>query len=209
MRMLLLVLLLLPSLAVAHPFSKTAYSSRSAVRVGDGKLKAIVVVEVPAQVVLDRLTGLADGKKPNRKHVAALNEQIWGEIAAGLTVTVDGATPDGAWKPVPSKTNGKGAEGFFVYLVGYELTDAPTWGSPVVVELSNTGFADVELYLSGMAKADPGWTITENTAEATLGAGEFSVSDPNSWKQDDALRTLRVVYERAAVEPTPEPAPKP
>lgn len=190
--------LLLPSAALAHPFSKTAYSARSAVRVGDAKLKAIVVVEVPAQVVLDRLQTLApEGKKPGRKHVNQLNEQIWTEIAAGLTVTVDGATPAGAWKAVDSKVNGKGAEGFFVYLVGYELAAPPAWGDRVVVELRNDGYRDVELYLSGMAKADPGWTIVSNSAEATLGDREFSVNDPDSWKQDEALRALTVVYERA------------
>lgn len=198
--LLLAAALALPLSARAHPFSKTAYSARSALRVGDGGLKAVAVMEVPAQVVLDDLARLAgEGKKPGKAHVRKLNEQTWDAMGDGLTLSLNGAPVPGQWKAIKSDINGKGAEGFFVYLVAFVPRSPLDLGARAEITVVNDGWRDAEIYLSGMARADEGWVVESCSAEEVLGEGSraFSVNDPTSWSKDEALRTLRAVFVKA------------
>lgn len=204
---LLLAALLAPTPASAHPFSKTSYSARSALRIGDSGLKAVAVLEVPAQFVLDQLTAMAgEGKKPGRAHLKKLNEQTWAAMGAALTLKLDGEAVSGEWKAVKNDINGKGAEGFFVYLVAFVPLAPLTLGERAEITVINDGWRAADIYLSGMARADEGWAVESCSAEDLLGDGsrKFAVNEPGSWSRDEALRTLRAVFVK---EPSPPATP--
>lgn len=191
--------------ATAHPFAATEYSLRTAFKASDETLVAFVVLEVPIPVVMKGIgVDAEDDLTTKRRKVARYNEGIWKQMADGLALTVDGETLRGEWLAIEHELNGKAAEGFFVYMVGYAFADPAglTKRASYTVKVVNTGFSDVPMWYSGSAVAIEPWTVGTNTAQEVLGANSTrKLTDPDRWTRDDRMRTMVVSFDSGASKP--------
>lgn len=195
-----------PTPAAAHPFAATEYSLRTAFKASDEGLVAFVVLEVPIPVVMKGIGVAAeDDLSAKKRKVVRYNEDTWKAMASGLTLKVDGTPVKGEWLAIEHELNGKAAEGFFVYMVGFAFADptAAVRKDKCTVTVENSGYADVPMWYSGSAVALEPWTVASNTAQDVLGeASARSLTDPDRWTRDDKMRQMEVRFERSA-----EPAP--
>ena len=193
----LILSLLLPGLASAHPFGKEEYSVRTAVRVSAEKAQVVLILEVPVDDVLKGVLRLGGGARVGREEVAQWDRSQWSLLARDVTVQINGkALEPTDWKPVPSKRNGKAAEGFFVYLVGAEASVQGM--QKVTVEVDNSVYMDKPMYLAVAAEEESPWFVSENSAMLSyLTQSDSDMGDEASeWSVDPSLRELKVVYER-------------
>lgn len=186
--------------ARAHPFAETEYSLRTAFKASDEALVAFVVLEVPIPVVMKGIGVAAEDDLATKKRkVARYNQGIWKQMASGLTLQVDGAPVKGEWLAIEHELNGKAAEGFFVYMVGFAFADPaalPASGG-YAVKVDNAGFAEVPMWYSGSAVALSPWIVTQNTAKEVLGDNsERKLTDPGRWTRDENMRHMTVAFKR-------------
>ncbi|HVR29214.1 MAG TPA: hypothetical protein VMS86_06725 [Thermoanaerobaculia bacterium] len=210
-----LCLALAPRLA-AHLFWPTFHSAKSAVSLDDEKgLQAVVVIEVPAFELLARF----------KEHYAALD--LMAEIEAGrfeeletkfrdvelerfagaLALEIDGRSAPGKWRPVETPINGKGTEGFFVYLLEFAFDRSPRLGERVEVRLLNRALPGVQVVMANVAEAAGGWRVAESSIPPAaeypeLPEGAEYSEDLGLWSIDETKRDLRVVFARPAPGPS-------
>lgn len=180
--------------AEAHPFQSDEYSYRTAVKVSDEAFVGLVVLEVPIPVVLTSI-GVEEGDSgPVKKlKVKKYNESVWDAMAAGLSVTVDGAPVDVTWRPISHEMNGKAAEGFFLYLVQTDIPASELPASGYTVAVTNAAYADEKMVYSGGASAVEPWSITSSTADTLLGEKKaLDLDQPGRWTRDAGMRTFEV-----------------
>ncbi len=194
-----MILALLP-LASAHPFSSNEYSYRTAVKVSDQGAVLLVVLEQPIQTVMAELDleSVEGGKAAQRRKIERYNEQVWAQMGESLTVTLDGQELTGTWRAIEHEMNGKAAEGFFVYMVGFdskELRSLPAAGFELIID--NAGLQDAEMVYSGGASAVEPWTILDSTADSMLGTDAgLALDQPGRWTRDGTLRHFVVHAKR-------------
>jgi hypothetical protein len=200
--------------AMAHPLSRDAWSLRNAVKLGPDGVQAVVIMEVPADVVMAALRedfeGEATGEELDetvaRAQVRRWNEGLWQDMARGLELRIDGQLAPGEWSPLRSDANGKGGEGFFVYMVGFrpKRAQSPIWklGDEVTIELRDTIAPEEPMFLTALVATDGPWTVKASSAEAVLGdqAGAPDLDDPEAWSEDPSLRTLTVTFSRRSTD---------
>ena len=191
--------------AQAHPFAATEYSLRTAFKASDQGLVAFVVLEVPIPVVMKGIgVTKEDDLATKKRKVARYNQSIWSDMADGLTLTIDGESVAGEWMAIEHELNGKAAEGFFVYMVGYAFSDpgAIAQRGRYTVSVVNSGWSTVPMWYSGSAVALDPWQVDANTAQDVLGEkAERKLTDPDRWTRDDKIRHMVVTVSRAS--PTP------
>ncbi|MCB9679928.1 MAG: hypothetical protein H6733_00525 [Alphaproteobacteria bacterium] len=193
------------TVAAAHPMSRDKWSLRTAVQIADGKLDAIVVLEVPFDVVtkdlkadMDAARAAPDASKAAQQVLDAYTKAHWDRLGKGLTLQIDGKKVAGSWKPRDNRLNGKGAVtgGFFMYIVEF-VPDAPlTLGTPVTITIDDAGYADVDMVYSAMVVAGDGWTVEDNSAAKLLPATPYDINNPAFWVADPALRHLAARFAR-------------
>lgn len=191
------VALLAPQ-AQAHPFETSIYSLRSMVKVSEsGTLTTLVVLEVPVQVVLDGI-GVEDedSRRVKEKKLESWNTGTWDKMAAGLSLTIDGQPAQGTWRAIEHPANGKGAEGFFVYMVGFDLQqELPAAGYTLRIE--NRSYPDEEMVYSGSATAQGDFKISKDSSREILGTEvDTPLSNPGRWTKDAKMRDLEVSITR-------------
>ncbi len=196
---------LVPTRSVAHPFAATEYSLRTAFKSSDEGLVAFVVLEVPIPVVMKGIgVEKEDDLATKRRKVDKYNQDIWRRLGEGLRLKVDGEAVKGDWLAIEHDLNGKAAEGFFVYMVGFALRDPDALASKekYTVSVDNTGWSDVPMWYSGSAVALPPWQVDSNTALTVLGANsERKLTDPDRWTRDEKMRQMTVSVSRAPASP--------
>jgi hypothetical protein len=206
----LIVLAALPASVSAHLFWPTFHSAKSALSIDAEKgLQAAVVIEVPTFELLARF----------KEHYANLD--LLKEIEAGrfdeleskfrdlqfetftkaLGLTIDGKPAAGRWRPVETPINGKGTEGFFVYMLEFAFTTPPELGRRVAVRLENKTLPEAEVVMANVAEASGGWRVAESSIPAPekypdLPEGAQYADDISLWSIDPAKRDLRVVFVR-------------
>jgi hypothetical protein len=206
----LLFLVALPATLSAHLFWPTFHSAKSALSIDAEKgLQAAVVIEVPTFELLARF----------KEHYADLD--LLKEIEAGrfdeleskfrdlqfenfietLTLTVDGKPAAGHWRPVETPINGKGTEGFFVYMLEFAFAAPPQLGKRVAVRLENRAVPDAEVVMANVAEASGGWRVAESSIPPpekypNLPEGAQYADDIALWSIDPVKRDLRVTFER-------------
>ncbi len=196
---LLLALLLGPE-AWAHPYGSKFHSMRHELRLGERDVEAVVVLEVPTQVVLR-----AYQKRYSHAEISTEDAErdflSWwcGRLTEGLSLTVDGQPAKGRWQQADHPSNGRGGEEFFVYIVRFAFDEAPAQDRAVELVLDNASLPKARTYFSAYAQADAPWRVATNSARELIG-GKADVEevseDPAAWTQDEAARSLRVVFER-------------
>ena len=214
--LLTLILVALPATSGAHPLDRDAYSLRSGLKMGPSGLMAVVILEKPTQFVLDDLRSAPDpwtgkrageeeedtvpARRPGQDEANAYAKRQFDDLAAGLSMTVNGVRVEQSFRTRDSRINGKAGRGFFVYIVELTVPKQPDWGDRVEVVLRNDSFPVEPMYYSGLARGEGRWRVTRDSAAERLGEdrGSGLPDDPRSWTPDDTLRTLTAVFEHKA-----------
>ena len=206
----LLLLGALPAAVSAHLFWPTFHSAKSALSIdADKGLQAAVVIEVPTFELLARF----------KEHYANLD--LLKEIEAGrfdeleskfrdiqfetfaktLALSIDGKPAVGQWRPVETPINGKGTEGFFVYMLEFAFSTPPQLGKRVAVRLENKALPEAQVVMANVAEASGGWRVAESSIPPPekypdLPEGAQYADDIALWSIDPVKRDLRVTFER-------------
>lgn len=197
-----LVASLCASPAAAHPFAKDTYSLYNALRVGEGTVSVVVVLEVPRTRVLEDIKRRIAEGTGKRKAVKEHDQSRFDALAADLALTVDGKPVDVTFRPLDHSSNGKVVEDFFLYWVGAEVPLDAAWGDEVEVTLKNTAYTDQKMVYSGAVAARGDWGVTGTNVTTVLGVDPNTLerNDPKAWTEDASLRTLTGTWARATAE---------
>ncbi len=191
--------LLIASLALAHPMSRDKYSLRTAVRADRERLEAVVVLEVPFDVVMADIKSQLEaareqpgGRKVAQDVVDAYAQKQFATMAAGLSLTVDGAAVPGRFQAKQSPYNGKGAvsEGFFVYIVEFRAAGEVPLDDDITVVVSNAAYAEAQMVYSAWAFPSSDYEVVSHSASSKLPARAYDPVDSAFWVDDAALRTF-------------------
>ncbi|MEM8998403.1 MAG: hypothetical protein AAGF23_26700 [Acidobacteriota bacterium] len=201
---LLMSLALLAPVASAHSFERSFASARYAERLDAETLEVLVVVELPSLDVLGDfrrfLRDHPDGS--DEEKTERFRRQQLDEIAASFTLHLDGEAVEQAWRPVDHPANGLGDTDFFVYMIEHRRR-APR-DRRLELELDNRLHPAKVVFMSSRAEASDGWRVLEDSAAPILADGmEGEVVGPDvdgeasgQWSSKEAMRQLRVVFER-------------
>jgi len=172
--------------ALAHPVGNERYSLLHAIQLDDrDQLALVTILEIPMMVTLREVAQEIEGQPDREAAVEAYTAAQCAQLAAGLTVEVNGEVVSGTWKQMDDPRNGKLIEAFFTYLVEF-VPDRPLKirPKPLEVVIRDTSYAEADMVFAGRVEATPPWIV----ASRTVPHGEWS--DEISW------RTLRAKFER-------------
>jgi hypothetical protein len=200
-----------PAALLAHSFWPTHHSAKSAVSLDDERgLQAAVVIEVPAfellasfkehYASLDLMAEIEAGRFAELE--AKFRDLQLERFAGALELRIDGRPAAGTWRPVDTPINGKGTEGFFVYLLEFAFAAPPELGPSVEVRLQNRALPGLDVVMANVAEASGGWRVAESSIPPPaplpeLPEGAEYGDDLGLWSVDPAKRDLRVVFTRA------------
>lgn len=195
--------LIVSAVASAHPMSRSDYSVRSAIQLDGDQLEAVVVMEVPFDVVAGELrqdmeTARA-AKNPSHQAQAVLDaysRRHWDAMGGGLRVRVNGEVVPGTWGPKDNRLNGKGAVtgGFFLYMVEFTPAAPLKLAGDVSVVIENHGYADKPMVYSAMVVAGKGWRVSLDSSRFALPNAPYNVDDARFWTRDLSLRRLEARF---------------
>jgi hypothetical protein len=208
----ILLLVAAPAALRAHLFWPTFHSAKSAVSIDAEKgLQAAVVIEVPTFELLARFkehyASLDLMKEIENGRFAELEAKFRDvqleRFAGELALELDGRPAPGKWRPVDTPINGKGTEGFFVYMLEFAFTTPPQLGDRVAVRLENKALPGLEVVMANVAEAEDGWRVAESSIPPPakypdLPEGAQYSDELGLWSIDSAKRDLRVVFARGA-----------
>jgi phosphate-selective porin len=200
----------LPAAVSAHLFWPTFHSAKSAISIDTEKgLQAAVVIEVPTFELLARfkehyasLDLLKEIEAGRFDELEAKFRDIQFEgFTKGLALEIDGKAAAGTWRPVETPINGKGTEGFFVYMLEFAFTTPPQLGKRVAVRLENKTMPEAQVVMANVAEASGGWRVVESSIPPPekypdLPEGAQYADDIALWSIDPVKRDLRVTFER-------------
>ena len=205
--LLLASLLVLAGPMAAHLSWPTYHSARSAVSLGEQGLEVVVVLEVPTfRLVadfkehfseLDLMAEIEAGRFETLEN--QFRDVRFVDFAATLGLELDGVPAVGSWEPVDTPVNGKGTEGFFVYMFEFVFEQPPVPDARTTVRVLNQAFAGEEVVMANQAKAGEGWQIEESSIPQPeafdLPAGaELEDPELGLWTIDPVKRDLRVTF---------------
>ena len=96
----------------------------------------------------------------------------------------------GQWLAIDHPTNGKGAEGFFVYMVSFQFETSPDLKDGSTCH-SQCVLSRLPMVYTASATASPPWSVASSTSQEILGEGEKSeLTDPKRWSEDARLGRL-------------------
>ena len=189
------MLWLLSSLIFAHPFSTNEYSLRTAMKVSDKGVALLVAMEVPIPIALEEIGAKKEEKKKvKEKKIKKYTQKQWDLLAKSLQFTIDGKKVKGRWRPIEHPANGKAAEGFFVYLVGFQAQKKIKLSEGATIIVENQAYPDAPMVYTGSAHSSAPWTIEESTSKSILGEKEnLPLAEADRWSREPALRKMMVV----------------
>lgn len=191
--------------AEAHPLSKDKYSFRTALRLDGAELDAVVVLEVPFDVVRVDVAEAMKAAKTSDDPAGAAEAVLDGyrdaqfaAIADGLRLTVDGEAVPGRWVPRDNRLNGKAsvAGGFFMYIVEFQPKGALELDDDVTVRVDNQGYPEAPMVYSAMVLSGEGWSLASQEPDV-LPDGPYDLNDPRFWVEDPRLRKVGARWTRA------------
>ena len=201
----------LPAALTAHLFWPTFHSAKSALSIDAEKgLQAAVVIEVPTfellaafkqhYASLDLMKEIEAGRFDELE--AKFRDVQFEKFAKDLALSIDGRPAAGKWRPVETPINGKGTEGFFVYMLEFAFTAKPKLGDRVAVRLENKSLPDSQVVMANVAEASDGWRVAESSIpppeeypQLPEGA-ELAQEDLAIWSIDPVKRDLKIVFAR-------------
>ena len=206
----ILLAVVLPAALHAHLFWPTFHSAKSAVSIDAAKgLQAAVVIEVPTfellarfkehYAELDLMKEIEDGRFEELE--AKFRDVQLERFAGELYLELDGKPAAGKWRAVDTPINGKGTEGFFVYMLEFAFDAPPRLGDRVAVRLENKALPGLEVVMANVAEAKDGWRVAESSIpppeeRPELPEGAEYSDELGLWSIDPVKRDLRVVFAR-------------
>jgi hypothetical protein len=203
----------LPAALSAHLFWPTFHSAKSALSIDAEKgLQAAVVIEVPTFELLaafkqhyadlDLMKEIEAGRFDQLE--AKFRDVQFERFARDLALSIDGKPAAGKWRAVETPINGKGTEGFFVYMLEFAFTAKPLLGDRVAVRLENKALPESQVVMANVAEASTGWRVAESSIpppeeypKLPEGA-EYAQDDIAIWSIDPVKRDLKIVFVRDA-----------
>lgn len=178
----------------AHPFSTDEYSLRSSVKVSEQGVSMLIAMEVPIPIALKEIGAKKEeSTKEKEKKIDAYTKKQWKLLQESLHYTIDGKEQKGNWFPIDDPSNGKAAEGFFIYLVSFRPKKQPELTDGSVIEISNKAYLDQKMVYSASVYDSQTWKIKNSTAQDILGENQFiDITSPDRWSRDPALRSLKI-----------------
>lgn len=191
------MLFLLSSL-FAHPFSTDEYSLRSSVQVKEKEVSMLVAMEVPIPTALKEIGAKKEeSKRVKQKKIDAYTKKQWKLLGDSLSYSIDGIPQKGKWFPIDDPSNGKAAEGFFVYLVTFKAKKKPELKEGSIIELINTAYPDEKMVYSASVYDSNIWSIKSSTAKDVLGENQFApITSEERWTRDETLRNLKFIIQK-------------
>ena len=93
--------------------------------------------------------------------------------------------------------NGKGAEGFFVYMVSFKAKNKIQLEPNSTIVIENKAYPDAPMVYTGSAKAIEPWHIVSSTSQQILGEHESKeLSATERWTTDANLRKMEIVVQK-------------
>jgi len=180
---------------LAHPFDTDEYSLRSSVKVSKKGVSMLIAMEVPIPTALQEIGAKKEeSKKTKQKKVETYTKKQWKMLGDSMTYTIDGVPQKGKWFAIKDPSNGKAAEGFFVYLISFQPKKKPKLKPGSVIEIRSDAYLDKEMVYSASVYDSDKWAITSSTAQDILGENQFAdIDSEQRWTRDAKLRTLRFV----------------
>lgn len=189
--------------AFAHPFSTDEYSLRSSVKVSEQGVSMLIAMEVPIPIALKEIGAKKEeSTKEKQKKIDAYTKKQWSLLGNSLQYTIDGKEQKGTWFPIDDPSNGKAAEGFFIYLVSFQPKKQPTLKEGSVIEITNNAYLEQKMVYSASVYDSPTWSIKSSTAQDILGENQFiDITSPERWSRDASLRSLKIEITAATSSP--------
>ena len=191
-------MLFLLSSVFAHPFSTDEYSLRSSVQVTEKGVSMLVAMEVPIPRALKEIGAKKEeSKRVKQKKIDTYTKKQWKLLGDALSYTIDGVPQKGKWFPIDDPSNGKAAEGFFVYLITFKAKKKPKLNEGSVIELINTAYPAEKMVYSASVYDSDVWSIKSSTANDVLGENQFSpITSEERWTRDETLRNLTFTIQK-------------
>ena len=191
-------MLFLLSSVFAHPFSTDEYSLRSSVQVTEKGVSMLVAMEVPIPRALKEIGAKKEeSKRVKQKKIDTYTKKQWKLLGDALSYTIDGVPQKGKWFPIDDPSNGKAAEGFFVYLITFKAKKKPKLKEGSVIELINTAYPAEKMVYSASVYDSDVWSIKSSTANDVLGENQFSpITSEERWTRDETLRNLTFTIQK-------------
>ena len=210
----LMGLALVASPSVPHSSWPAYHSAKSALSLDLEGLRAVVVLEVPTfEMVtrfrehfrhLDLMKEIENGRFDPLED--EFREAQLARFAAGLELYLNHEPARGAWKPVKTPVNGKGTDGFFIYML--EFVFEPASAAPNVelidkldVRLVNRCSEDKTVVLANLAEVGDGWEIVASSIPPPeeypeVPEGAVLSAEIGLWTMDAEKRDLRISFAR-------------
>ena len=125
-------------------------------------------------------------------------------LAEGIELLVQGQPADGGWKPAETPINGRGSEGFFVYMLEFAFDQRPDLASPLELEIRNDLYPGSEILFANYLRAEDGWAVVEaSTPQPPPGADlSFGSEDEMAmWSDDESRRRFQATVRRVNAPP--------
>lgn len=191
-------MLFLLSSVFAHPFSTDEYSLRSSVQVTEKGVSMLVAMEVPIPRALKEIGAKKEeSKRAKQKKIDAYTKKQWKLLGDSLSYSIDGVPQKGKWYPIDDPSNGKAAEGFFVYLITFKAKKNPSLKEGSVIELFNAAYPEEKMVYSASVYDSDAWSIKSSTAKEVLGENQFApITSEERWTRDETLRNLTFTIQK-------------
>ena len=191
----------------AHASFPTYYSAKSALALRPSGLETVVVIEVPlfAMVVefndhysdIDLIAEIEKGR------IEELEDEFrkakFEQLAKGLRLEIDGHRARGSWQPVDTPVNGRGAEGFFVYMLEFEPEQEIELGRRAEIRVINDLYEGEEIVLANYIDVGEGWELLQTSTPQPAPGADLTVGSLEElamWSEDPERRTFEVVVAR-------------
>ncbi len=191
----------------AHVAWPTFYSAKSSIAITAERWRVAVTIEIPLpDLVLafnqhfanvDLIAEIEKGRIEELEN--EFRNAQFAKLGAGLEVEIDDRHVAGAWQPVETPINGRGAEGFFVYLLEFEPAMQPALGDRLAIEISNRLFSGSEVTFANLVEAGQGWRVLESSTPQPPPGGDLSPGSADEvaiWSDAAERRTFRVIAAR-------------
>ena len=132
-----------------------------------------------------------------QKKIDAYTKKQWKLLGDSLSYSIDGVPQKGKWFPIDDPSNGKAAEGFFVYLISFKPKKNPKLNEGSVIALINNAYPDEKMVYSASVYDSETWSVKSSTANDVLGENQFApITSEERWTRDESLRNLTFTIQK-------------
>ncbi len=190
--------------AGAHVAWPDYHSARCAITLDDERLRVEVILEIPIHEVvlgfnafykdIDLIAAIEAGRIEELE--SSFKEAQFERLAAELSLSLDGKLAPSDWRPVDNPINGRGSEGFFVYMLEL-IVDEPSGGRRLEVSLRNDNFSSAQVMFANLTSAEGRWQVQEATVEQPPAGADLTIGSEAElalWSSEESRRRFDVTF---------------